>query len=141
MDSVCRGDDAALLAEAELELPLRRVRRTYAHLEIAALVQLDGLPEHLEGALLAHAAEERDAPAVVGRADAAPEVDSRAARACHEDRQLVLLVDARLRLAVGEAQTGLEAARRSVVDQRVLGVRVDAAVAHRDPLGHAEVGR
>src|SRR5690242_3036225 len=101
--------DAARLAEAELELALRRTRRTHAHLEVAALVQLDRLLQHGELALRSLAGEERDAAALVGRAHAAPEGHARAARAAHEDRQLVLLVDAGLRLAVVEAQARLEA--------------------------------
>src|SRR3954469_20736318 len=126
--SVGGDGDAARLAEAELELSLRRARCADAHLEVAALVQLDRLLQHRELALRALAAEESDSAAVVGRAHAAPERDGRAAGATHEDRQLVLLVDAGLGVAVFETEARLEAARRTVIDQRVLRVRVDARV-------------
>src|SRR5881227_195884 len=126
--SVSGDGDAARLAEAELELPLRRVRCTDANPEVAALVQLHRLLQHRE-LPLADAAEERDGAAVVRGANGSPERDARTARACDVDRQLVLLIDARLLLAAVEAKAGLEAARRAVVDQRVLRVRVDARIA------------
>src|SRR3954451_11351031 len=117
MASVCADDDAARLAEAELELALRRARRLHTDLEVAACTELDALLEHLELALGPDAAVQRDAPAAVGRAHAAPERDRRAAAASHEDRQLVLVVDARLGVAVRETQARLESARGAVVHQ------------------------
>src|SRR3954449_7780423 len=137
---VRRDDDAGLAAVDELELPLRRARRPRPRVEVAALPELHGL-QLLEGALRSDAAVEHDRPAVVRIANAAPELDRRTTRAPHEDRQLVLLVDAWLRLAVVEAQPRLEAARRPVVGQRVLRIREDPRVAPCEPLGHAEVGR